>query len=92
MDETHMGGSGSSFDTTRWTQILLAGGTPSAEGRMAMNVVVADYWKPVYSYLRRKGYPNERAKDLTQGFFAQVVLGRRLISRADPAKGRFRVS
>ncbi len=29
------------------------------------------------------------AEDLTQGFFHEVVLNRRLIQRADPAKGRF---
>jgi RNA polymerase sigma-70 factor (ECF subfamily) len=48
------------------------------------------YWKPVYCYLRRKGYDNEQAKDLTQGFFHEVVLGRQLIERADRSKGRFR--
>jgi len=41
-------------------------------------------------YLRRKGYDNEQAKDLTQGFFQEVVLGRKLIQQADKTKGRFR--
>ena len=44
----------------------------------------------MYCYLRRKNYDNERAKDLTQGFFHEVVLNRALIERADQAKGRFR--
>ena len=48
------------------------------------------YWKPVYCYLRRKGYDNEQAKDLTQGFFHEVVLGRGLIQKADQSRGRFR--
>jgi hypothetical protein len=48
------------------------------------------YWKPVYCYLRRKGYPNEDAKDLTQGFFHEIVLNCRLVDRADSSKGRFR--
>ncbi len=48
------------------------------------------YWKPVYCYLRRKGYANEPAKDLTQGFFHEVVLNRHLFERADPGKGSFR--
>jgi RNA polymerase sigma-70 factor (ECF subfamily) len=48
------------------------------------------YWKPVYCYLRRKGYSNEEAKDLTQAFFHEIVLNRRLVERADPVKGRFR--
>jgi DNA-directed RNA polymerase specialized sigma24 family protein len=48
------------------------------------------YWKPVYCYLRHRGYANEEAKDLTQDFFQEVVLGRELIQRADRTKGRFR--
>jgi len=44
----------------------------------------------VYCYLRQKGYDNEKAKDLTQGFFHEVVLGRGLIQKADQSKGRFR--
>ncbi|UCH58461.1 MAG: sigma-70 family RNA polymerase sigma factor, partial [Anaerolineales bacterium] len=48
------------------------------------------YWKPVYCYLRRKGYDNETSKDLTQGFFQEVILGRELVQQASQAKGRFR--
>ncbi|MGB2819438.1 MAG: hypothetical protein WBF17_00550 [Phycisphaerae bacterium] len=48
------------------------------------------YWKPVYCYLRHKGYDNETAKDLTQSFFDDVVLRRHLIEQADPRRGRFR--
>ena len=44
----------------------------------------------MYCYLRRKGYDNEQAKDLTQGFFHEVVLNRHLLERADSKKGRFR--
>ena len=55
-----------------------------------IGLLLERYWKPVYCYLRRKGYGNEQAKDLTQGFFHEVVLVRHLIERADPAKGSFR--
>lgn len=55
-----------------------------------MGDLLKDYWKPVYCYLRRRGCGNEEAKDLTQGFFQEVVLGRELIQRADPDRGRFR--
>jgi RNA polymerase sigma-70 factor (ECF subfamily) len=48
------------------------------------------FWKPVYCYLRRKGYDDEPAKDLTQGFFHEIVLGRNLIQQADQTRGRFR--
>ena len=52
--------------------------------------LTAAYWKPVYCYLRRRGYNNEDAKDLTQGFFQEIVMGRHLIEQADATKGRFR--
>ena len=55
-----------------------------------IGLLLNKYWKPVYCYLRRKGYDNEQAKDLTQGFFHEVVLGRGLIQKADQSRGRFR--
>lgn len=44
----------------------------------------------MYCYLCRKGCDNEKAKDLTQGFFQEVVLDRDLIQQADREKGKFR--
>jgi len=55
-----------------------------------IGLLMEQYWRPVYCYLRRKGHDNEQAKDLTQGFFHEMVLGHRLIEKADAAKGRFR--
>lgn len=52
--------------------------------------LIKAYWKPVYCYLRGKGQTNEAAKDLTQGFFQDVVLEGDLVERADAQKGRFR--
>jgi RNA polymerase sigma-70 factor (ECF subfamily) len=43
----------------------------------------------LYAYLRRRGYPADRAQDLTQDFFVRVLEGRYL-DRADREKGRFR--
>jgi RNA polymerase sigma-70 factor (ECF subfamily) len=88
-DQTSMGGAGGAFLTTRWSLIEK---TQSHEGgdRALIGVLLERYWKPVYCYLRRKGYDNEQAKDLTQGFFHEVVLGRGLIQKADQSKGRFR--
>jgi len=64
--------------------------TDNSRGHSLIAELVAAYWKRVYCYLRRKGYDNEDGKDLTQGFFEEVVLGRGLIQRADPRRGRFR--
>jgi len=52
--------------------------------------LLAVYWSPVYAYLRRRGHDPHEASDLTQGFLADVVLERDLISHADPERGRFR--
>ena len=40
---------------------------------MIVDRLLRRYWKPVYCYLRHKGYSNENAKDLTQGFFETVA-------------------
>ena len=88
-DQTDLGGTAETFLTTHWS--LIADIQRQADpDRALVGLLLQRYWKPVYCYLRRKGCNNEEAKDLTQGFFHDVVLSRRLIQRADPSKGRFR--
>ncbi|MHC4121623.1 MAG: RNA polymerase sigma factor [Planctomycetota bacterium] len=88
-DWTEMGGIRDKFLSTHWS--LVEGAKERGDrDRALMDLLIQSYWKPVYCYLRRKGYPNERAKDLTQGFFHEVVLNRHLIERADSALGSFR--
>ncbi len=89
-DQTDMGGSGRAFEATRWTVIEQIKSASEAERRALTGDIVVSYWKPIYCYLRRKGYDNERAKDITQGFFEKVVLGRGLVERAERGRGRFR--
>jgi DNA-directed RNA polymerase specialized sigma24 family protein len=89
-DYTRIGDSGGRFPPTDWTAIGEVRLEDDPRSRSLIAGLVGDYWKPVYCYLRRKGHSNEDAKDLTQGFFEEVVLGRELIQRANPAKGRFR--
>jgi len=87
---TDMGGTRRAFLTTHWPVIEAAGSGDEDKDRALIGLLLGQYWRPVYCYLRRKGYPNEQAKDLTQGFFHEVVLQRRLVEKADPARGRFR--
>jgi DNA-directed RNA polymerase specialized sigma24 family protein len=88
-DETDIGGTAEAFLTTRWS--LIEGIKKHQDpGKTLIGLLLERYWKPVYCYLRRTGCSNEQAKDLTQGFFHEVVLSRHLIERADPSKGRFR--
>jgi hypothetical protein len=87
---TDMGGVGEAFLTTHWSLIDDVKGSDDERNRALVSLLLKKYWKPVYCYLRQKGYDNEKAKDLTQGFFHEVVLGRALIQKADQSKGRFR--
>ena len=88
-DYTEMGGAGGAFLTTHWSLIEDIKQRPDPD-RALIGLLLERYWKPVYCYLRRKGYDNEQAKDLTQGFFHEIVLNLNLIQRADQSKGRFR--
>jgi len=89
-DMTDMGGVGEAFLTTHWSIIKNVGLSDEDRNQALIGLLLGKYWKPVYCYLRRKGHDNEQAKDLTQGFFHEVVLGRSLIQKADQSKGRFR--
>jgi RNA polymerase sigma factor (sigma-70 family) len=79
----------SAFPATRWTLVLAAGDPHRKEARSALVSLCEGYWYPLYAWLRRRGYPADRAQDLTQEFFVRVLEGRYL-DRADPEKGRFR--
>jgi RNA polymerase sigma-70 factor (ECF subfamily) len=89
VDPTRMGGARQAFLTTQWSLI-----ENIQEGKDQDNALIGyllrQYWKPVYCYLRHQGHHNEQAKDLTQGFFHEVVLNRDLVGRADASRGRFR--
>ena len=88
-DYTSMGGEGGKFLTTHWS--LIEDVKEHQDKDQALTGLLMErYWKPVYCYLRRKGYDNEQSKDLTQGFFHEIVLNRNLLERADIQKGRFR--
>jgi RNA polymerase sigma-70 factor (ECF subfamily) len=88
-DQTDMGGTREAFLTTHWSLIECVKAGSDKDGAL-IGLLLRTYWKPVYCYLRRKGYDNEEAKDLTQDFFHEVVLNRHLVGRADKDKGRFR--
>lgn len=87
--ETNMGGTRGTFLTTRWSLIDRIKSGEDAD-RTLISSLLGTYWKPVYCYLRRRGYDNDQAKDLTQGFFHEVVLNRSLVQRAEQSRGRFR--
>lgn len=77
------------FPVTPWT-LILNSGTQDKQAQVIIEELCRRYWRPVYAYLRRKGLIQADAEDLTQGFFQEIVLGRNLVGKADPARGRFR--
>lgn len=89
-NRTTAGGANAAFQTTHWSEFLGVRSGDEGQRQKTLGELLSRYWKPVYCYLRCKGYDREASKDLTQGFFHKVVLGRGLFERADRAKGRFR--
>lgn len=77
------------FATTRWSVVLAAGAAPSEQAERALAELCADYWYPLYAFVRRRGYSAEDARDLTQAFFARL-LEKHGLTAADPVRGRFR--
>jgi RNA polymerase sigma factor (sigma-70 family) len=77
------------FPTTLWTVVLHAGGDEPAQAQAALTQLCQEYWYPLYSFVRRRGYSPHDAEDLTQAFLAHL-LEKRGLGRIDPEHGRFR--
>src|SRR5690606_5942543 len=78
------------FETTQWRLVdELRGPDPALRAR-ALEALVGRCWPPVYAALRRMGRGPDEAAEVTQGFFADVVLGRGLFEQARWERGRLR--
>lgn len=75
------------FLTTRWS--MVAGAGDNEPGRRALEELRAQYWPPIYAFARCRGHAPADAKDLTQGFFLDL-LERNSVDEADQDRGRFR--
>ena len=82
-------GASAQFPATAWTVVRAAKDRHSPEGVEALNRCIAGYWRPVFYFVRAKGYSVHEAENLTQEFFSQFF-ERDWIRRADPHRGRFR--
>jgi RNA polymerase sigma factor (sigma-70 family) len=78
------------FATTRWS-LIRNGGTAGArsDGNEGLAELCQIYWRPIFTFIYRRGYSAQDAQDLTQDFFL-VILEGTLLQSADPARGRFR--
>lgn len=77
------------FATTHWSVVQLAARRDTTRAQQALSTLCAEYWYPLYAYVRRQGHSAHDAQDLTQEFFARL-LAANSIATVDPAKGRFR--
>jgi RNA polymerase sigma factor (sigma-70 family) len=79
------------FVTTRWSLILSAAHSGSEEQRVrdALAELCRTYWRPIFSFVRGRGYSIEDAQDLTQDFFV-TILKNDWLQHADRNRGRFR--
>src|SRR5438876_8088514 len=85
------GGELRAFATTRWSLVISAGSFESGEqeARDALAELCRTYWRPIFSFVARRGYSMEDAQDLTQDFFV-MILEHHWLEHADPNRGRFR--
>ena len=85
------GGEPREFVTTRWSIILSAAnlGSDEQKARDALAELCRTYWRPIFSFVRARGYSVEDAQDLTQDFFVTIVK-ENWLQHADRNRGRFR--
>jgi len=81
----------SAFVTTRWSVIISGADSKGKETEIhaALAELCRIYWRPIFSFITRRGYSPEDAEDLTQDFFARILKGDWL-QKADRSRGRFR--
>jgi RNA polymerase sigma-70 factor (ECF subfamily) len=79
------------FITTRWS-LIRQRWTPRrrpADVDPALAQICHIYWRPIFTFIYRRGYTEVDAQDLTQDFFVMIMEGK-FLETADPKRGRFR--
>ena len=77
------------FPNTRWSVVLAARRQGTPEAGAALEAICKLYWHPLFTYVRRCGYPEADAQDVTQEFFRQL-LEKRWLDDVDREKGKLR--
>ena len=77
------------FHTTHWTVVLAAREKDGAGAREALASLCANYWYPLYAFIRRLGSSPHEAEDLTQSFFCHFLEKNPLVN-VRPSAGKFR--
>jgi RNA polymerase sigma-70 factor (ECF subfamily) len=69
--------------------VVLEAQSESPAAQEALEKLCRVYWRPIYGFVQRQGIGPEEAKDVTQGFFADL-LEHRSLTAVRKEKGRFR--
>lgn len=80
---------GRRFDTTRWSVVLAVQVGSTSRAQKALATLCEAYWEPLYAYCRRQRHGAEEARDLTQGYFTQL-LEKDYLAEVHPSKGKLR--
>ncbi|HZN63090.1 MAG TPA: sigma-70 family RNA polymerase sigma factor [Planctomycetota bacterium] len=81
--ETDVLGSQRQFPQTDWELLL------PAKNLEPIDLLARRYWKPLYFFVRQRGFDIEASKDIVQSFLANVV-AHGTFYKADRKLGRFR--
>jgi RNA polymerase sigma-70 factor (ECF subfamily) len=77
------------FVSTQWSVVVAAQSRHTAAGAAAMATLCSRYWRPLYGYVRRRGFSREDAQDLTQTYFLRL-LEKNFLDEVDAQRGKFR--
>jgi RNA polymerase sigma factor (sigma-70 family) len=77
------------FASTHWSVVLAAKNGDSTTASEALEKLCRTYWPPLYAFIRREGYDDTEAKDLTQEFFLKLI-ERDYLQHLRHQRGRFR--
>ena len=77
------------FPNTRWSVVLAARRQGTPEAGAALEAICKLYWPPLFAYVRRYGYSEADAQDVTQEFFRQL-LEKQWLDDVDREKGKLR--
>lgn len=77
------------YSNTRWSVILKYSEDEDEKSKTALNWLAKHYWHPVYYYILYHCRDANRAEDLTQDFFSQLI-EKKTLKYVDKNRGRFR--
>jgi len=61
------------FATPDWSAVLTAARSGAPQARESITRLCRAFWRPLYAYVRLRGYSPEDAQELTHAFFARLA-------------------